>query len=161
MVMGYWSVAILFWQLSINRNVNVLCWRCGLAKTPLRHPSLPFDSLPYPTRTICRRVRMYQTKRGWPHSISMRLCPTREPCYKVTTRDSWIIFSNYWPKAKLMLLNNYSTILTEPEVNNSFSILTRGDLKRIRKETIKKLLVWLTGGGDNIRFFRTCSSLQE
>ena len=40
-----------------------------------------------------------------------------------------------------MLLNNYSTILTEPEVNNSFSTLTRGDLKRIRKETIKKLLV--------------------
>jgi len=33
--------------------------RCGLAKTRLRHPSLPFDSLPYPTRTICRRVRTY------------------------------------------------------------------------------------------------------
>ena len=24
-----------------------------------RHPSLPFDSLPYPTHTICRRVRTY------------------------------------------------------------------------------------------------------
>ena len=33
--------------------------RCGFAKTRLRHPSLPFDSLPYPTRTICRRVRTY------------------------------------------------------------------------------------------------------
>ena len=32
---------------------------CGLAQTRLRHPSLPFVSLPYPTRTICRRVRTY------------------------------------------------------------------------------------------------------
>ena len=87
MVMGYWSVVILFWQLSIDHIVNVQCKRCGLAKTRLRHPSLPFDSLPYPTRTICRRVRTYvrtlgqsrdnQTKRGWPYSMSMGLCPTR------------------------------------------------------------------------------------
>ena len=46
-----------------------------------RHPSLPFDSLPYPTRTICRRVRTLgqsrdnQTKRGWPYSISMGSVP--------------------------------------------------------------------------------------
>ena len=45
---GYWSVAILFWQLSIDHIVNVQCKRCGLVKTPLRHPSFPFDSLPYP-----------------------------------------------------------------------------------------------------------------
>ena len=54
------------------------------------------------------------------------------------------IFNNYSPKAKLILLNNpgdYSTILTEPEVNNCFSIFTRSDLNRIRKETIKKRLV--------------------
>ena len=37
--------------------MNVQCKRCGLGKTRLRHPSLPFDSLPYPTRTIRRRVR--------------------------------------------------------------------------------------------------------
>ena len=43
------------------------------------------------------------------------------------------IFNNYSPKAKL--------ILTEPEVNNCFSIFTRSDLNRIRKETIKKRLV--------------------
>ena len=59
MVMRYWSVAILFWQLSIDHIVNVQCKRCGLGKTLLRHPSLPFDSLPYPTRTIRRRVRTY------------------------------------------------------------------------------------------------------
>ena len=59
MVMWYWSVAILFWQLSIDHFVNVQYTRCGLAKTRLRHPSLPFDSLPYPTLTICRRVRTY------------------------------------------------------------------------------------------------------
>ena len=47
------------WQQSIDHIVNVQCKRCGLAKTRLRHPSLPFDSLPYPTRTIRRRVRMY------------------------------------------------------------------------------------------------------
>ena len=76
MVMGYWSVAILFWQLSIDHIVNVQCKRCGLGKTRLRLPSLPFDSLPYPTRTIRRRVRTYvrtlgqsreyQKKIGWP-----------------------------------------------------------------------------------------------
>ena len=59
MVLEYWSVAILFWQLSIDHIVNVLYERCGLTKTRLRHPSLPFDSLPYPTRAICRRVRAY------------------------------------------------------------------------------------------------------
>ena len=57
MVMGYWSVAILFWQLSIDHIVTVQCKRCGFGKTRLRHRSLPFDSLPYPTRTIRRRVR--------------------------------------------------------------------------------------------------------
>ena len=35
--------------------------RCGLAKTRLRDPSLPFDSLPYPTRTTRRRVCTYVT----------------------------------------------------------------------------------------------------
>ena len=40
---------------------------------------------------------------------------------------------------------DYSIILTGPEVNNCFSIFTRSDLNRIRKETIKKRLVWLTG----------------
>ena len=68
MVMGDWSVAILFWQLSIDHIVNVQCKRCGLAKTRLRHPSLPFDSLPYLTRTIRRRVRTYFRSITWqPH----------------------------------------------------------------------------------------------
>ena len=58
------AVAILFWQLSINHIENVLNKRWGLAKTRLRHPSLPFDSLPYPTRSICRRVRTYVRKLG-------------------------------------------------------------------------------------------------
>ena len=57
--MWYWSVAILFWQLSIDHFVNVQYTRCGLAKTCLRHPPLPFDSLPYPTLAICRRLRTY------------------------------------------------------------------------------------------------------
>ena len=65
MVMGYWSVATLFWQLSIDHIVNVLYKIWGLAKTRLRHPSLPFDSLPYPTRTICRRVRTYARSVTW------------------------------------------------------------------------------------------------
>ena len=42
-------------------------------------------------------------------------------------------------------VEDYSTILTEPEVNNCFTIFTRSDLNRIGKETIKKQLVWLTG----------------
>ena len=50
---------------SIDHIVNVLTKRCGLARTPLRHPSLPFDSLPYPTRKICRRVRTYARSITW------------------------------------------------------------------------------------------------
>ena len=65
MAMWYWSVAILFWQLSIDHIVNGQCKRCRFAKTLLRHPSLPFDSLPYPTRTICRRVRTYARSVTW------------------------------------------------------------------------------------------------
>ena len=98
MAMWYWSMAILFWQLSIDHIVNGQCKRCGFAKTRLRHPSLPFNGLPYPTRTICRRVRTYvrtlgqsrdnQKKRGWPYSMSMGLFPTRasrarEPRYNL------------------------------------------------------------------------------
>ena len=60
MAMWYWSVANLFWQLSIDHIVNGQYKRHGFSKTHLRHPSLPFDSLPYPTRTICRRVRTYE-----------------------------------------------------------------------------------------------------
>ena len=45
--------------------MNVLYKRWGLAKTRLRHPSLPFDSLPYPARTICRRVRTYARSVTW------------------------------------------------------------------------------------------------
>ena len=65
MAMWYWSVPILFWQLSIDHIVNGQCKRCGFAKTRPRHPSLPFDSLPYPTRTICRRVRTYARSVTW------------------------------------------------------------------------------------------------
>ena len=35
-------------KASIDHIVNVLYKRCGLAKTRLRHPSLPFDSFPTP-----------------------------------------------------------------------------------------------------------------
>ena len=85
MVMWYWSVAILFWQLSIDNIVNVQCKRCGFTKTRLRHPSLHFDSLPYPTRTICRRVRTYV--RSVNHVTSKQkeldhILWVWEPCYK-------------------------------------------------------------------------------
>ena len=46
-------------QLSIDHIMNGQYKRCGFVKTRLRHPSLPFDSLPYPTRAICRRIRTY------------------------------------------------------------------------------------------------------
>ena len=59
------------------------------------------------------------------------------------------IFNNYSPRAQLILLNNrlgdYSTILTEPEVNNCSSIFTRSDLNRVRKETIKKTISLIDG----------------
>ena len=60
MVMWYWSVAILFWQLSIDHIVNVQCKRCGFTKIRLRHPSLPFDSLPtLPVQSVDEYVRTY------------------------------------------------------------------------------------------------------
>ena len=40
---------------------------------------------------------------------------------------------------------DYSTILTEPEMNNCFSIYTRVDLNRIRKETMKKTIILIQG----------------
>ena len=59
--MWYWSVVILFWQLSIDHFVNGQYKRCGF-KTRLRNPSLAFDSLPYPTR---RRERTYARSVTW------------------------------------------------------------------------------------------------
>ena len=109
MVIEYWLVAILFWQLSINHIENAYIKDEGLQRHRLRHPSLPFVSLSYPTRTICKRVRTYvrtyvrtlgqsrdnQTKRGWPYSMSMGLCPTRasrarEPRYEIVSRNRQI-----------------------------------------------------------------------
>ena len=60
--MSPWGIVILvsgYPVLSIDHIVNGQYKRYGFAKTHLRHPSLPFDSLPYPTCTICRRVRTY------------------------------------------------------------------------------------------------------
>ena len=59
---------------------------------------------------------------------------------RLGTYDNIHTFNSYLLEAKLILLN-YSTILTEPEVNNCFSIFTRSDLNRIGKETMKKQLV--------------------
>ena len=117
MVMWYWSVAILFWQLSIDHIVNVQYTRCGLAKTRLRHLSLPFDGLPYPTPTICRRVRTLgqsrdnQTKRGWPYTMSMGLCPTRasrvwEPRYKSCTSSFNSLHRSDFVSTKCLLRND-------------------------------------------------------
>ena len=58
--------------------------------------------------------------------------------------SSYTLINNYSPKARRSR-GDYSTILTEPEGNNCFSIFTRSDLNRIRKKNIKKRLVWLTG----------------
>ena len=57
--------------------------------------------------------------------------------------EAGVIFNDYSPKAKfnIVRLGDYSTISTEPEGNNCFSIFTRSDLNRIRKETIKKRVV--------------------
>ena len=43
------------------------------------------------------------------------------------------------------IFNVYSTILTEPEVNNCFDMYTRSDLSRIGKETIKKKFSSING----------------
>ena len=91
MVMWYWSVAILFWQLSIDHIVNVQCKRCGLVKTRLRHPSFPFDSLPYPpvqsVDAYVRSVNHVTTKRKeidhilWVWGSIPRACGTPAKIY--------------------------------------------------------------------------------
>ena len=79
--------------------------RCGPAKTRLRHPSLPFDSLPYPTRTIRRRVRSvsHVTTKGKEvdHNLWVwGLCPMHasrawEPRYK-NIWISWSLFHRWF-----------------------------------------------------------------
>ena len=158
--MGYWSVAILFWQLSIDHIVNVLYKRCGHAKTPLRHPSLPFDSLPYPTRTICRRVRTLgqsrdnQTKRGWPYSISMGLCPTRAsrlgaPLIRTLISDSICVLCVLLLFLLLLLLFFLPWIYTSVLYNKHFSTVKQERLIFLnrgkscwRKDCIWPLKYW-------------------
>ena len=67
MVTGYWSVHILFWQLSIDHIVNVLFHKkCGLAETRLRHPSLPLITSPTPPiESVDAYVRTYARSIMW------------------------------------------------------------------------------------------------
>ena len=77
--------------------VNVQCKRCGLGKTRLRHPFLPFESLPYPTRTIRRRARTYARSITWqPNEKRLTifyeygaLKRAREPRYS-SPQERWI-----------------------------------------------------------------------
>ena len=77
------SVAILFWQLSIDHILNVKYKRCGFAKTHLRHPSLLLIVSPTPTvqfvdayvRSYARSITWQPNERGWPYSMTMGLCP--------------------------------------------------------------------------------------
>ena len=134
MVMWYWSVAILFWQLSIDYIVNGQCKRCGFAKTRLRHPSVPFDSLPYPTHTICRRVRTYvrtlgqsrdnQKKRGWPYSMSMGW---RSVLRALRARGSPAIITIYL-KSKLCTLQNNALQRRNSQIWVNFSLPRSGFL---------------------------------
>ena len=120
--------------------MNVQCKRCGFTKTRLRHPSLPFDSLPYPTRTICRRARTYvrtyarsitwqPNKRGWPYSMSMGLWPPlwlktsqnrhkmsakmflHTFCYSVCTLGEFWPFKNFWHKFNKLTPGFYVPVL--------------------------------------------------
>ena len=101
----------------------------------------PFLDLPPPKRKI----------RFWIRKFGFGFSPQKGPIYVKAcySHDNSLgqavpggvmvkyVFKNYSPKAKLILLNNprddYSTILTEPELNNCFSIFTRSDLNRISK----------------------------
>ena len=46
---------------------------------------------------------------------------------------------------RVLLANQNRGILTEPEVNNCFSICTQSDLNRIRKETVKETISLIHG----------------
>ena len=79
-----WSCDTGQWLSCFDGCQLIILWMSNIQDVDLpRHawdtpPSL--DSLPYPTLTVCRRVRTFgqsrdgQTKRGWPYSMSMGLC---------------------------------------------------------------------------------------
>ena len=121
MVMWYWSVAILFWQLSIDHIVNVQYKRCGFARhawdTP---PFLLIVSPTPPVQSVNAYVRIYertlgqsrdnQTKRGWVWGSGPAIIETRwkklEFIPIAVIRSLWIakwhsfiIFKtqSYWP----------------------------------------------------------------
>ena len=56
-VMWYWSAGTLNW----SKHGCPICAHYQFSW----HPFLTFDSLPYPTRTICRRVRTYARSITW------------------------------------------------------------------------------------------------
>ena len=57
---------------------------------------------------------------------------------KFLVDDSWL----WWIMSVILANQKWRNILNN---DNCFSIFTRSDLNRIRKETIKKRFVWLTG----------------
>ena len=60
------SVAILFWQLSIDHILNVKYKRCGFAKTHLRYPSLLLILSPTPpVQSVDAYVRTYARSITW------------------------------------------------------------------------------------------------
>ena len=61
LVSGYPVLAAVNWPFG-----ECLIYKmCTCQETRLRHPSIPFGSLPYPTLTICRRVRTYARPITW------------------------------------------------------------------------------------------------
>ena len=145
MVIWYWSVAILFWQLSIDHIVNVQCKRCGLGKTRLRHPSLPFDSLPYPTHTICRRVRTYvrsvnhvTTKWKEVDHILLVWALSHARFARVGAPLLWHLLLSFRNKERFLCLARQFIIW----VSNKDKRIEKLDIKRRRKKYSKDFL-WL------------------
>ena len=78
-------------------------------------------------------IRSLQTRR---HRLLSQRDTTNLAINQATKKNTCQNF----PTQKIPEIENFKPP-KQPEVNNCFSILTRSDLNRIRKETIKKRLV--------------------
>ena len=129
MVMWYWSVDILFWQLSIDH--IMILWMSTVKDVDLpRHawdtpfllivcPTLPVQPVDEYVRTL-GQLRDNQTKRGWPYSMSMGLWShvamsakmfLQTFCYSVCKLGEFWTFKNLWRKFNKLTPGFYVPVL--------------------------------------------------
>ena len=147
-------VTLMSWHMSLRYGHGILvsacpvltavnwpyceCYkRCGLAKTRLRHPSLPFDSLPYPTRTICRRVRT--CVRTYARSIMWQ--PNEK---RLTIFHEYVVFVVLFPSTNIFVGDIKDMKTTENKNHRERILRTRWALFCISFQSPRRKLSILT-----------------